>query len=67
MPQVEAIPESPRCDLLDLNFDLPPVQLGNAQEEIIRKVKKEDLKYTPVPVFDCAFCVRGQEFEILQE
>lgn len=23
--------------------------------------------YTPVPVFDCEYCVRGKEFEVLDQ
>lgn len=43
-------------EIVESNQPLQKVQNGG---ETTRRVQRDDLIYTPVPVFDCAFCVRG--------
>lgn len=59
-------------DQIALNFaaDLGerPVEIEQTDEiPVIAKVTKEDMQFTPVPIFDCIYCVRGKEFEVLNQ
>ena len=63
--------------MLDLDEFLPPEAETNDlglhfnTSEVTRqtqpKVTKEDLQFTPVPLFDCVYCVRGKLDQALEK